>query len=536
MTPTGHPPVDPFQRLRALALSIPQGAQELLPLIDFLETFPEQGTEEDLLHLVGVSALGIARAAQGGIWDGQKWMFLRGSAPAFPTNPGKDWISLPWKHGDALFGHLVVKAQGEVPAALHLLLTISAPLLVWRRLENLRSDQNRQLALQFSRMSTLFDLSRSLGEVETKQDLIRLMANTLSGEFRILRLLVLDRDGSVLMVRGLPNLPAVLEGEALHEVLEARGLVHAIELRDQDRFHGFAYAAEPLVGQLTEEDRMFLQTLVNLTSSQLTGLELRAARLQSERLEKDLDLARNIQRQLLPKHLPEPSGWQLAGANLPYQAVGGDLYDAWIASDPPAGGWEDEAEGDRLHVVVADISGKGLPAALMMTQLSAYLRARADRRVKNWGRLATRLNARMNEVRDGFRYTTLFAASVNPENGDLRFVNGGHNPPLLVRRDGTFQRLDSTGPMVGLLPGATFEQGHDRMQPGDVLLAFTDGLVEAESLEGAELGDAALAQVVSDHPAASADDLLEALLVRAFQHMEGNGFRDDVTLLVVKRS
>ena len=534
--PTGSPTSNPFDRLRLMAMGVPGGAQELLPLIDFLETFPEQGTEEDLLHLVGVSALGLARAGQGGIWDGQKWLFLRGAAPAFPTNPGKDWVSLPWKHGDAIFGHLVLKAQGEVPAALYLLLTISAPLLVWRRLEALRSDQNRQLALQFSRMSTLFDLSRSLGEVETKQDLIRLMANTLSGEFRILRLLVLDKDGSVLMARGLTNLPAVLEGDALHTLLEERNLIHAIELKDQDHFHGFAYAADPLVGKLNEEDGMFLQTLVNLTSSQLTGLELRSARLQSERLEKDMDLARNIQRQLLPKRLPEPAGWQLSGANLPYQAVGGDLYDAWIASDPPAGGWEDEAEGDRLHLVVADISGKGLPAALMMTQLSAYLRARADRRVKNWGRLATRLNVRMNEVRDGFRYTTLFAASLNPDNGDLRYVNGGHNPPLLVRKDGTFQRLDSTGPMVGLLPGAEFAQGHDRMKPGDVLLAFTDGLVEAESVQGQELGDEALAKVVSDRPDATADDLLEALLVCAFRHMEGNGFRDDVTLLVVKRT
>ncbi len=535
MTPSGPPESNAFERLRTLALGVPGGAQELLPLIDFLETFPDQGTEEDLLHLVGVSALGIARAGQGGIWDGQKWLFLRGTAPAFPTNPGKDWVSLPWRHGEAVYGHLVVKAAGEVPAALHLLLTISAPLLVWRRLENLRSEQNRQLALQFSRMSTLFDLTRSLGQVETKQELIRLMANTLSGEFRILRLLVLDAGGAVLMARGLANLPPVLEGEALHSLLEERNLIHAIELRDQDHSHGFAYAADPLVGTLTEEDRMFLQTLVNLTSSQLTGLELRAARLQSERLEKDLDLARNIQRQLLPQRLPEPPGWQLAGANLPYQAVGGDLYDAWIASDPPAGGWEDEAEGDRLHLVVADISGKGLPAALMMTQLSAYLRARADRRVKNWGRLATRLNVRMNEVRDSFRYTTLFAASLNPDNGDLRYVNGGHNPPLLVRPDGTFQRLESTGPMVGLLPGATFEQGHSAMRPGDVLIAFTDGLVEAESLAGEELGDAALAKVVSDRPEASADELLEAILVCAFQHMEGNGFRDDVTLLVVRR-
>jgi sigma-B regulation protein RsbU (phosphoserine phosphatase) len=524
----------PFDRLRAYALRLPEGASELLPLIDFLEAFPEQGTEEDLIHLVGVSALGIARVAQGGLFDGQRWLFLRGTAPAFPTNPGKGWVSLPWQHQGDVFGHMVLKAE-TAPPALELLLSISAPLLRWRRLEALRTTQNAALNLQLSRLSTVFDLTRSLGVVENRQALLTIMVNTLAGEFRIPRILVLGRDGAVLVSRGLGKLPPFLQGEELHQLLEDKGLHHALEIRDQSRSHGFAYAADPMVGALTEEDDQFLATLVNLAANQLTSLELRESRRQADRLEKDLDLARNIQRQLLPKRLPEPSGWQCAAANLPYQAVGGDLYDLWIASDPPAGGWEDEVEGDRLHLAVADVSGKGLPAALMMTQLASYLRARADRRVKNWGRLAMRLNARMNEVRDRNRYATLFAASLNPENGDLRFVNGGHNPPLLVRKDGTFQRLDPTGPMVGLLHDVTFEQGHGRMEPGDTLVAFTDGLVEAESVQGLELGDEALVDVVRQHPEATADELMEALLVRAFEHMEGGGFKDDVTLVVVRR-
>jgi phosphoserine phosphatase RsbU/P len=526
--------MNPFDRLRSLSLKIPEGAQELLPVIDFLEAFPEQGTEEGLVHLVGVTALGIARSAQGGIWDGNKWIFLRGNAPAFPTNPPSGWVSLPWTHQGEVFGHLVLKAEAA-PSALPLLLSISAPLLVWRRLEALRSSQNTALNLQLSRLSTVFDLSRSLGEVETKQELVRIMVNTLAGEFRIPRILVLDERGAVLVARGMGQLPLVIESEALKNLLEEKHLIHSIELRDQDRSHGFAHAADPMVGELSDEDEQFLFTLVNLTSSQLTSLELHESRLQAERLEKDLDLARNIQRQILPKNLPEPKGWQCAAANLPYQAVGGDLYDLWIASDPPLGGWEDEQEGERLHFAVGDISGKGLPAALMMTQLSAYLRARADRRVKDWGRLASRLNRRMNEVRDRNRYATLFAGSLNPENGDLRYVNGGHNPPVLIHRDGGIERLDPTGAMVGLLPGISFEEGHSRMEPGDVLVAFTDGLVEAESMEGEELGDEALATVVREHPDASADELFEQILVKAFSHMEGNGFRDDVTLVVIKR-
>lgn len=519
-------PTNPFDRLRQLALKIPEGAQELLPLLDFLETFPEQGSEEDLVHLVGITAMGIAKARQGGLWNGGKWLFLRGAAPAFPTHPGEGWQVRPWQYGGELYGHLVLRAEA-LPDAVPLLLSISAPLLAWRRAEALRSSQNQALALQLSRLNTVFELTRNLGEVETRRDLVRLMANTLMGEFRIMRLLVVDAQGQVLHAKGLGPLPESLEGEGLHEIVQARGLVHAIELVDQTHSHGFAYAADPSVGQLSEDDLVFLRTLLNLTSSQLSSLELREARIQGERMEKDLDLARNIQRSILPKDLPRPEGWECAAANLPYQAVGGDLYDLWMAKD--------EMQGSRLHLAVGDISGKGLPASLMMTQLSAFLRAMADHRVPDWGKLAERVNRRMNDVRDRNRYTTLFAGSLNPENGDLRYVNGGHNPPLLVRAGGEVARLAPTGPMVGLLPGVTFREGRVQMHRGDVLVIFTDGLVEAENAAGQELGDGALAEVVLRRPQAGADELFEALLVEAFHHLEGGKFRDDVTLVVIKR-
>ena len=524
----GPDPISPFERLRALSMRIPEGTQELLPIIDFLETFPEQVTEEALIHLVGVTALGIAKVSQGGLWNGRKWIFLRGNASPFPTHPGPGWTSLPWCYGEECYGHLVVRTS-EPPAALTLLLSISAPLLAWRRLEANRSDQNRALALQLSRLNTLFDLTRNLEQVETREELIRLMANTLAGEFHIQRLLVVGADGGVVYSRGLGLLPTTLAGAALSDVLAAGSLVHAVELRDQDHSHGFAYAAEPAQGELNDDDELFFQTLLNITSSQLSSQELREGRIQAMKLEKDLELARNIQHRILPKRLPEPAGWGCAAANLPYQAVGGDLYDLWMAADVD--------RSPRLHLAVGDISGKGLPASLMMTQLSAFLRAMADLRVPDWGKLADRLNIRMNEVRDRNRYATLFAGSLNPRSGDLRYVNGGHNPPLLIPADGgPTQRLSPTGPMVGLLPGAVFTEGHATMQPGDTLVIFTDGVVEAENMAGEELGDEALAEVVRELPQASADEIFEALLVKTFRHMEGGGFKDDVTLVVIKRA
>jgi sigma-B regulation protein RsbU (phosphoserine phosphatase) len=521
-------PISPFERLRELCTRIPEGTQELLPIVDFLEAFPEQVTEEALIHLVGITALGIARTSQGGVWNGTRWIFLRGNASPFPTNPGPGWTSLPWHYGDDHYGWLVVRTP-EPPGALGLLLSISAPLLAWRRLEANRSDQNRALALQLSRLNTLFDLTRNLGEMEDRQDLIRLMGNTLAGEFHILRLLVVGPDGAVLHGRGLGQLPAVLAGEDLHTVVSEKQLIHTAELRDQDHSHGFVFAADPPQGPLTDDDELFFQTLLNITSSQLSAQELREGRLQAMRLEKDLELARNIQHRILPKRLPEPPGWQCAAANLPYQAVGGDLYDLWMAAD--------SNRSPRLHLAVGDISGKGLPASLMMTQLSAFLRAMADFRVPDWGQLAKRLNARMNEVRDRNRYATLFVGSLNPANGDLRFVNAGHNPPLLVpAAGGPCVRLVPTGPMVGLLPGASFSEGRATMDPGDTLVIFTDGVVEAENLAGEDLGDDRLVEVVRNLPVtATADEVFEALLTRTFTHMEGCGFKDDVTLVVVKR-
>jgi sigma-B regulation protein RsbU (phosphoserine phosphatase) len=185
---------------------------------------------------------------------------------------------------------------------------------------------------------------------------------------------------------------------------------------------------------------------------------------------------------------------------------------------------------------VGDISGKGLPASLMMTQLSAFLRVLADRRVGDWGRLARRLNALMNEVRDRNRYSTLFAASLNPRNGDLRYLNGGHNPPILVPGDGgPARRLCATGPVVGLLPDAEFHEGHEAMAPGDVLVAFTDGIVEAEDQHGAEFGDERVIAVAQQSLGAPALEIFEKILVGAFSHIAGNGFRDDATLVVIKR-
>jgi sigma-B regulation protein RsbU (phosphoserine phosphatase) len=524
-----QPLLNPFDRFREICISAPSTIKDLLPLIDFLEAFPEQITEESLIHLVGITALGIAKSPQGGLWDGRNWLFIRGTPPKNPTTPGSEWLCLPWAHVDKGFGHLVVKVPESIPA-LELLLSISAPLLAWHRLEKMRTDQNRALALHVSRLNTLFELTKHFGmeEIENRKDIVHHFANTLAGEFMIQRILALDVNGTVILGKGLGVIPDSLDDDALEDLIKAKELSFSAELKDQDHSHGFIYLANSAKGPLSDEDKLFLQTLFHITSSHLSALKLRESRIQAIKLEKDMELARNIQRRILPQKLPEPDSWQCVAANLPYDAVGGDLYDLWIA--------QDAEQGDRLHVIIGDISGKGLPASLMMTQLSAFLRVMADRRVNNWGRLAQRLNALMNEVRDRNRYSTLFAASINPVTGDLRYLNGGHNPPILVPGNGgPARRLCATGPVIGLLPDAVYREGHEEMAPGDVLVLFTDGLVEAQDTDGLEFGDDKIISVAQTLLKASADEIFEQVFVETFSHAQESGFRDDLTLLIIKR-
>lgn len=398
------------------------------------------------------------------------------------------------------------------------------------------------LKQQLSRMNTLFQLSRRLEDASltSRTQLIRLASDCIALEFLITHLLVVDHTGNVQFQRGFDELPATLTQEDIRQARQNYHLCHAMPLRDKSARNNYAYAAEPAIGKLGAEDRRFLQTILSLTSAHLSALDLRESQWKKVRMEKDLELARDIQRRILPKRLPEPPGWSCTAANLPFESVGGDLYDLWLTESshhgPEYGVDKGQPEAVELHIAVGDVSGKGLPASLMMTQLSTFLRSTADRKVSDWSELAHRLNRRMNEVREGNRFATLFAGSLNPANGVLRYINAGHNPPILVSHcGGQVQELAPTGTMVGLFPGASFTEGQAQLQPGDVLLLFTDGLVDAENTQGEELGTDALIQITRHTIQRDSDDIFEAILTAAFKHMEGSGFRDDVTLVVIKR-
>jgi len=243
--------------------------------------------------------------------------------------------------------------------------------------------------------------------------------------------------------------------------------------------------------------------------------------LDNQRLEDQLRVAREVQSGLLPGAPPDRPGYDIAAVNLPTHAIGGDYYDYVPLSE------------GRLGLVVADVSGKGIPAALIMASFRAALRTQMKRRARLTA-VAARLNDAVLEFRDAARYVTAVCA-VLEDGGRVRYVNCGHNPPLLLRAGGGRETLRHGGAALGLFPGERFREGSVRLEPGDSLVLYTDGVVEPTDARDVEFGTDRLEAAVRGKAARPAADTLRAVIeaTRAFSGRDG--YDDDFTLVVVKR-
>jgi len=232
-----------------------------------------------------------------------------------------------------------------------------------------------------------------------------------------------------------------------------------------------------------------------------------------------MQIARGIQQSLFPSGSPSIPGFELSAVSIPCYEVGGDHYDFM----PLTGG--------RWAIAVADVSGKGTPASLLMSGVHAWLRALAGTAAP--GPLMARLNRFLCASTQAHRYVTLFYAELDPLQRRLTYVNGGHVPPFLLRADGRRERLTEGGPALGFIEEAGYERGQVVLEEGDVLALVTDGVTEGVYPEDMERGDAAVFASLSGTLAESADDILQ-VLVASVQDAEVIGIADDLTALILK--
>jgi sigma-B regulation protein RsbU (phosphoserine phosphatase) len=246
------------------------------------------------------------------------------------------------------------------------------------------------------------------------------------------------------------------------------------------------------------------------------GRERRQRALHEQR---ELAEARRIQQKLLPSTLPQFDGWELAVSWQPASGVGGDCFDA-IALSPT-----------RLGLSIADVVGKGIPAALLMSNLQAAVRAFATGATEP-ADLCHQVNRILcGHIAEG-RFISFCYCVIDVDLGTLTYSNAGHFPPIVVRADGCVERLTSGGAVLGVLPEAVYEQGAVNLGTGDRLVLFTDGITEARTPSDDEFGDDRLVELAVQHRACSAPALL-ARLGETVSAFTGGHFQDDATLMVL---
>jgi sigma-B regulation protein RsbU (phosphoserine phosphatase) len=243
--------------------------------------------------------------------------------------------------------------------------------------------------------------------------------------------------------------------------------------------------------------------------------------------ERELELAARIQADLFPAELPRFEGYDIAARSRPARRCGGDYYDA-IAL---AGGGK-----SGVLLCVADVSGKGLPASLLMSHMQATLRALLGR-TTSLGELAGHANALLHGSTAANKYVTAALLELDPRTGDATYVSAGHINSLHVTADGVVRQLDSTGAPLGLLPpGGPYEGRTFRVLAGECLVLCSDGVTDAQNVDGEEFGEERLARIVVDSMNDEASTMVERV-IDAIDRFAGSAPQfDDITLLIVKRT
>ena len=285
---------------------------------------------------------------------------------------------------------------------------------------------------------------------------------------------------------------------------------------------GIVYADSPTYENTFGEEHLnILTTLASVASTRVENATLAEERFERERMERELELATEIQQRFQPSAPPQLENYELQGISFACYEIGGDYYD-FIRRE----------NGDMV-VALGDVSGKGTAAALLMSSLHAAIHAQisAD---SSLPQMVSSVNNYLAKNTPSNRFITFFAGELNPMNGVFNYINAGHNPPLVARLDGTVEELGSGGFPLGIMPGAEFEPGEIALNTGECIVIFSDGVSEAENPEGEEFGIERLTDVVSRNYSRSAAGIRDKIESAVSAFTKTAPANDDITLVIVK--
>jgi len=297
----------------------------------------------------------------------------------------------------------------------------------------------------------------------------------------------------------------------------------AVPLQTETRTIGLIYVDSPnMFRAFTKDDLSLLTVMANVAAIRIEHARLSEVEEMERRMARELDQAAEIQRSFLPGAAPQVAGVDLAGYNAACRTVGGDYYDFFTY---PNG---------RVAMVLGDVSGKGMPASLMMMGLQARVQVLADE-PQNLAAVINRLNKITCQNCPSNRFITFFICVLDAATGELVFCNAGHNPPVIVRAGGAVEHLEDGGPPLGILAIAVYSEYRAKLGPGDVLAIYSDGVTEANNGDQEEYGDDRFAAALSANRQKSAAEIVAAVNQSLTEFAAGSPPADDITLIVARR-
>jgi serine phosphatase RsbU (regulator of sigma subunit) len=297
----------------------------------------------------------------------------------------------------------------------------------------------------------------------------------------------------------------------------------AVPLQTSDRVIGIIYVDSPsLLREFSKDDLNLLSVMANVAAIRIE--QARFAELEQARqiMARDLEQAAEIQQRFLPAVAPSVRGLDLAGHNAPCRTVGGDYFDFFPYGD------------SRVAMVLGDVSGKGMPASLLMMGLQARVQVMIEE-PRSLAEAMTRLNRITCANCPSSRFITLFFCILDGDTGELTYCNAGHNPPVIVRAGGEHEQLGGGGPVIGILNTIEYGEYRAHLGVGDVLIIYSDGVTEATNPSGEEFNIGGLAASVTGHRKSPASTIITEINKSVAEYTAGAPPADDITLIVARR-
>ncbi len=461
------------------------------------------------------------------------------------------------------FGHRKIgliglgpKATGQAfdPEELEFILSLvnmsSASVLNSLMVEELQLT-NRELDGKVQQLNTLFDLSQEFNATVDREKLVKLLAFALMGQMLVNKHLFLlqrrddDEETSSLQIVASQGVDTgVCSGEMLEKLADLKkelqfdnedetpeewrslcdaGLALVLPIRHKNETSAVLCLGPKMTGQAYQPDDIdLLYALGNLAFVSIQNSYLVEQQIEKERLEEEMRLARDIQERLLPRETPEVSGLQMASLALPSRHVGGDYFDL-VAQ-----------QNGSILIAIADVTGKGVPAALLMANLQACLHTMVPMDL-TMEEFIGHMNRVICQNTSFDKFITAFTGLYHPETRRFEYVNAGHNPPMLLRKDGALELLEEGGLLLGVMKDMPYKRGSVDLLPGDILVSFTDGVTEAMSPEEEEFHEDRLEAILREHQDESAQHILDAIRT-AIVDFTGSETQlsDDLTMIVMK--